>query len=178
MTYHLEDDDDDKYSFATPEKVFECLERTLKEGGVPDKLVLKDWDRIWELDHDELTWERIVEAMGGYIEDIGKRIRSGVRREVEVAQKAEKVLPSPVAESKFREMYDKLAKGGDFGNAAWMKKMQAEGFVAPDTAEIDTAVDVDDRNDDDEDVEEALEDEEGTEDEMEIEDEEEDEEDD
>ena len=58
------------------------------------------------------------------------------------------------------------ATGGDFGNVAWMKKMKKEGVVAPDTADIETAVDVDEGNEDDQEVE-VVEDEEGTEDEME-----------
>ena len=108
MTYHLDDDDDDKFSFCGPTKVFKCLERTLNEGGVSDALVIKDWDRIWDLNHDEQTWARIVTASGGYIDDVGKRIRSGVRRDVEVAQKVDKISPCPIAEQRFREMYDKL----------------------------------------------------------------------
>ena len=66
---------------------------------------------------------------------------------------------------------DNLATGGDFGNAAWMKNMKKEGVIAPDTADIETAVDLDEGNDDDEEVE-VVKDEEGTVDEMEAEEEE------
>ena len=91
-------------------------------------------------------------------------------------RKADIISPPPIAQSKFREMYDKLVTGGDYGNMAWMKNMKREAVVAPDTAKIDTAVDPDEGEDDEE--VELVEDEEGTEDEMEQEDEDEDEDED
>ena len=124
MTCHLEDDDAAKYSFGTPEKTFDALERTIKEGEW-DELAKKDWDRIWDHKREDNTWKRIKDAQGGYIEDAGKKIRSGVRRQLQDAALAETVelKPSKAAEDKFMEMERELRNGGGFGAALWMKKL-------------------------------------------------------
>lgn len=127
MTCHLNDKDDAKYSFATPEDTFLALENTIKDGEW-DEVTEKDWLRIWDVDRDDMTWKRIIEADGTYIEDSGKRIRSGVRRQLECAARADarekvKLKASKKAEAKFLEMHKKLAQGGGFGEAQWMKNL-------------------------------------------------------
>jgi hypothetical protein len=64
-----------KYSFATPHKVFDALQRTIDAGCPSATRIAEDVHIIWEK-----TSNRIIDAKGTYIADcLNKATRHGVR---------------------------------------------------------------------------------------------------
>ena len=66
LTFHLKEGDEDfalKYSFATPTKVYDTLQRTIAAGCPSPHRISQDIKRIYEE-----TLQRIIEAQGCYIE--------------------------------------------------------------------------------------------------------------
>ena len=95
-----------KYSFATPNKVFSALQRTIKSGCPSKKRIQEDVFRVF----DE-TLQRIIENKGGYIEDSSKKMaRQGVRAEAQ-ARHRERLPVDPAAMQGFNNMLIKMEKG-------------------------------------------------------------------
>ena len=72
FSYFLPDDDPDKYSLATPRKVYDAIHRTIASGCPSQDRIREDIETI-----KRETLDRIIAAKGGYIEDSA---RGGVRR--------------------------------------------------------------------------------------------------
>jgi hypothetical protein len=110
LTYHIKENDEDaglKYSFATPAKVYESLQRTIAAGCPSTKLIAEDIKRIF---HETLG--RIVEAEGCYIEDSSKRIvRSGVRAEATAEHKRKTIPVDASVMTGFNNMLEKTQNG-------------------------------------------------------------------
>jgi hypothetical protein len=112
LTYHILDGHADaalKYSFATPHKVFDALQRTILAGCPSPSRIAEDVGRVWG---ETLT--RIIDAKGTYIEDcLNKTIRHGVR--AQHAAEAKKSEPLPVdaaATAAFIRMVKAMKEGG------------------------------------------------------------------
>jgi hypothetical protein len=112
LTYHIKENDEDsslKYSFATPVKVYDSLQRTLAAGCPSPKRIAEDVKRIFKE-----TLGRVVEAEGCYIEDSSKKIaRSGVRAEAEREHKRSETIPvDALAMTGFKNMLQKMKNCG------------------------------------------------------------------
>jgi len=100
-------DCDIKYSFATPKKVYNALQRTLKSGCPSKKRIQEDVFQVF----DEML-QQIIDAEGIYIEDSSKKIvRSGVHGEKEALVKREALPIDPVALDGFNCMLTKMENG-------------------------------------------------------------------
>jgi hypothetical protein len=144
ITYHIKATDEDvalKYSFATPAKVYESLQRTIAAGCPSPKRISEDIKRIFEE-----TLGRIVEAEGCYIEDDSKKIvRSGVRAEAAQQHKRETIPVDASALTRFNTMVEKMQNGG--GVSFLFDMTNDDGFDMPnDTL---TTVPLPDDDDDD-----------------------------
>lgn len=110
LTYHINPNDEDanlKYSFATPGKVYESLQRTIAAGCPSTKRIAEDIKRIFSD-----TLGRIVEADGCYIEDSSKKfIRNGVRKEAAAEHKRETIPVDASAMAGFNRMLEKMKNG-------------------------------------------------------------------
>jgi hypothetical protein len=110
LTFHILDGDEDahlKYSFATPAKVFEALQRTIAAGCPSPKRISEDIGRIFTE-----TLGRIIAAEGCYIEDSSKKImRHGVRAEAAAEHKRESVPVDPSVVAGFQKMVKKMKNG-------------------------------------------------------------------
>ena len=111
LTYHITEGHEDsacKYSFATPGKVFEALQRTITAGCPSPHRIQQDVKRIFEE-----TLGRIVEAQGCYIEDSSKNIvRSGVRAEAAADHKRETIPVDASVLTSFHKMVKHMKTGG------------------------------------------------------------------
>ena len=111
LTYHINEGHEDwakKYSFATPAKVYDALQRTITAGCPSPLRIAQDIKRIFEE-----TLGRIVEAQGCYIEDSSGRIaRSGVRAEAAAEYKRKTIPVDASALTSFHKMVDKMTSGG------------------------------------------------------------------
>jgi hypothetical protein len=111
LTYHINEGHEDtakKYSFATPAKVYDALQRTITAGCPSPLRIAQDIKRIFEE-----TLGRIVEAQGCYIEDSSGRIaRSGVRAEAAAECKRETLPVDASALTSFHKMVEKMTSGG------------------------------------------------------------------
>ena len=99
------DDAPEKYDGSTPEKIFQSVCRTIKNGTPCAARIIQDVDRI-----KNETLQRIIDAKGTYIEDSsGKKARKGVRGEAEKEAKAERaIMTDPLLLEKFKEMIAKV----------------------------------------------------------------------
>ena len=112
LTYFIKEGDPNfglKYSFATPQKVYSSLQRTI-QAGCPSKMrIQEDIHRVF-LE----TLQRILDAKGTYIEDNSRKsVRHGVREEARLAEKKRETLPVDDAMlDLFSEMIKKMKDGG------------------------------------------------------------------
>jgi hypothetical protein len=145
LTYHLKEGDEDfacKYSFATPTKVYEALQRTIVAGCPSPNRIGQDVKRIFEE-----TLQCIVEAQGCYIEDSSKKIeRSGVRAEAAAAYKRETLPVDVLALETFNKMVANMESGGGV-SFVFDKNDVAVEEVCNDT--LTTVLVADDDDDDD-----------------------------
>jgi hypothetical protein len=150
LTYHIKEGDEDfalKYSFATPTKVYDALQRTIAAGCPSPNRISQDIKRIWEE-----TLQRIVEAKGCYIEDSSKQIeRSGVRAEAAAQYKRETIPVDASALATFHKMVDNMKSGGGV-SFVFEKKDVAVEEMSNDT--LTTVFVTDDDNNSEEDEEE------------------------
>ena len=112
LTFHIKDGDPDaplKYSFATPHKVYDSLQQTIKAGCPSASRIAEDINRI-----RTETLRRIIDAKGTYIEDdTSKSMRHGVRAEAAAAAKKRETLPVDTAMMNvFNGMVKKMKDGG------------------------------------------------------------------
>jgi hypothetical protein len=99
-----------KYSFATPRKVYESLQRTIAAGCPSSNRIIEDISRVFCS-----TLQRIIDANGTYIEDSStKKIRHGVRAEAaSIERKKRETLPVDSAMmDHFLGMVDRMKEGG------------------------------------------------------------------
>lgn len=109
FSFFIPDDDPDKYSLATPAKVYDAIQRTIASGCPSKKRIQEDVDRI------PATLQRIIDAKGAYISDSA---RHGVREEKRRNSQEEKEeiemcksRQDPKVVQKFHDMFDKLRTG-------------------------------------------------------------------
>jgi hypothetical protein len=113
LTYHIHEDHDDaaiKYSFATPHKVYDALQRTILAGCPSPTRIADDINRVFT---ETLT--RIIEAKGTYIEDFSnKSTRHGVRAQhaAAVTKKSETLPVDAAATDAFIRMVKSMKDGG------------------------------------------------------------------
>jgi hypothetical protein len=111
LTYHINEGHEDwakKYSFATPAKVYDALQRMIATG-CPSPLLKCIFEE---------TLGRIVEAQGGYIEDSSGRIAwSGIHAEAAAEYKRETI---PVDAS---ALLDQLPQDGWENDKWWGREL-------------------------------------------------------
>lgn len=114
LTFHIHGDAHPdaalKYSFVTPHKVFDSLQRTIDAGCPSPTRIAEDIYRIWEE-----TLHRIVDAKGTYIEDVAnKATRHGVRGAHHAAEvkKRENLPVDAAATDAFIRMVKIMQEGG------------------------------------------------------------------
>jgi hypothetical protein len=110
LTYHIRDGHADaalKYSFATPHKVFDAIQRTICAGCPSPSRIAEDINRVWEE-----TLARIVDAQGTYIEE-HKTARRGVRalHAAEVRKRSEPLPVDAAATNAFLRMVKEMKEG-------------------------------------------------------------------
>ena len=152
FSFFLADDDPDKYSLATPAKVFDAIERTIASGCPSTARIEADIKRI-----HESTLDRIIDAKGGYIEDSA---RHGVRKEAQKAQKEQEEEDAAAAvdeddknrvDNTVKARFDALVDGMLAGGGVLFAKPQLAEVVSVDEDEED---DVEDHIEDDQQEEE------------------------
>jgi hypothetical protein len=125
LTYHLKEGDpnfEQKYSFATPRKVYTSLQRTIKAGCPSSSRIAEDINRIFTD-----TLGRIIDAEGTYIEDeSGKSVRHGVRAEAAAAKKRETLPVDAAMMNLFTGMVEKMKEGGGVTFDIAMKEEEEE----------------------------------------------------
>ena len=111
LTFHLKEGDEDyalKYSFATPRKVYDAIQRTIAAGCPSPQRISQDIKRIFEE-----TLQRIVEAKGCYIEDSSKKIeRTGYRAVAAAEYKRQNLPVDASALATFHKMVANMESGG------------------------------------------------------------------
>jgi hypothetical protein len=108
LTSFLHKNDERKYSFATPKKVYSALQRTIKAGVPTPKRIAEDCKRVFEE-----TLDRVIAAEGTYIEDgTNKSSRHGVRGAAEAEFKRETIPTDSAAAECFSSMMDSMRAGG------------------------------------------------------------------
>ena len=126
LSYHIKDGDTDaalKYSFATPRKVYESLQRTIKAGCPSSNRIVEDINRVFCN-----TLQRIIDANGTYIEDYStKSVRHGVRAEAAFRAKKRETLPVDNAVMElFNGMVQRMKDGGGVSFAIDVKQEDEE----------------------------------------------------
>jgi hypothetical protein len=126
LSYHIKDGDADsalKYSFATPRKVYNSLQRTIKAGCPSSHRIVEDIKRVFCN-----TLQRIINANGTYIEDYSsKRARHGVRAEAAFRAKKRETLPVDNAMMDlFNGMVQRMKDGGGVSFAIDVKQEDEE----------------------------------------------------
>lgn len=145
LTYHIKPNDEDaglKYSFATPGKVYESLQRTIAAGCPSTKRIAEDIKRIFSE-----TLGRIVEAQGCYIEDSSKTIvRRGVRAEAAAEHKRETIPVDASVMNGFNNMLEKMKNGA---GVSFLIDLTDENKVMEMSNDTLTTIPVTDDEDDD-----------------------------
>jgi hypothetical protein len=104
LTYFLEDDDPDKYSFRTPKHAENAIYHTMKAGCPSSARIVEDCNNCIA------NLKRVVAADGCYISDNG---RAGVRDEGRRESKESNIMlkSDPQAVKRFEDMFSKMKAG-------------------------------------------------------------------
>jgi hypothetical protein len=103
FSFFLADNDPDKYSLGSAQKVFDAIQRTIAAGCPSSERIVADCDRVREV------LDRIIEAEGTYIED-SSNTRHGTR-EVARIEELSNLRVDPTVVVKFQKMFDDVKNG-------------------------------------------------------------------